>query len=77
DRAIALAPDYDAPYCRKSYYLAASRRADEAVNVASAGLAVNPNNQSCYVARASAEISLGRFERGKIRLATGDSVQPG
>jgi TolB-like protein len=49
DRAIALAPDYYASYVTKSLYLAMSRRFDEAVRVANAGLAVNPNNQYSYM----------------------------
>ena len=44
DRAIALAPDYDLPYEAKGAYLSLSRRYDEAIRAANAGLAVNPNN---------------------------------
>ena len=80
DRAIALAPDYDLPYDAKSAYLAMSRRYDEAIRAANAGLAVNPNKTSFHVSRASAEISLGRFDEAKsdvqqaIRLSPRDPL---
>jgi adenylate cyclase len=81
DRAIALAPDYDWPYRWKSRDLSVSRRFDEAVHVANAGLADNPNNQFCYYARAQAEISLGRFDEAKsdfqqaVRLSPDDPMR--
>jgi adenylate cyclase len=65
DRAIAIAPDYDRPYDAKSAYLAMSRRYDEAIRAANAGLAVNPNDPGFHVTRASAEISLGHFDEAK------------
>jgi adenylate cyclase len=65
DRAIALAPGFSKSYEMKSYYLGYSHRFDEAVHVANAGLAVNPNNSYLYDARASAEMSLGRFDEAK------------
>jgi adenylate cyclase len=68
DRAIALAPDYDRPYDTKSIYLAMSGRYDEAIRVANAGLAVNPNDNFFYHERATAEISLGRFDEAKSDL---------
>ena len=43
DRAIALAPDNMWAYSAKSAYLALSRRFDEALRAADAGLAINPN----------------------------------
>jgi pimeloyl-ACP methyl ester carboxylesterase len=43
-------------------YLLNSRRFDEAVSAADAGLVVNLNNTSLYLARAGAEIALGRFD---------------
>jgi adenylate cyclase len=80
DRAIALAPDYDVPYEAKSTYLAMSRRYDEAIRAANAGLAVNPNKSGFHVSRASAEISLGHFDEAKsdvqqaIRLSPRDPL---
>ena len=80
DRAIALAPDYDLPYDAKSAYLSSSRRYDEGIRVADAGLAVNPNRPDFHVTRASAEISLGHFDEAKsdvqqaIRLSPRDPL---
>ena len=82
DRAIALAPDYDLPYDAKSAYLSASRRYDEGIRVADAGLAVNPNRPGFHVTRASAEISLGHFDEAKsdvqqaIWLSPRDPLMP-
>jgi adenylate cyclase len=76
DRAIALAPDYDVPYEAKSIYLALSRRYDEAIRSANAGLAVNPNNQDFYHTRALAEISLGRFDEAKSDLQQAMRLSP-
>jgi adenylate cyclase len=81
DRAIALAPGYDVAYVYKSYHLAVSQRFDEAVRVANAGLAVNPNNAWLYSARAVAEISLGRLDEARsdiqqaIRLSPNDPIR--
>ena len=76
DRAIALAPDYDLPYEAKSVYLSTSRRYDEAISAANAGLAVNPNNPDFYHTRATRGNIPWPFRRGEIRFATGDSVEP-
>ena len=43
DRAIALAPDSVQAYVTKSAYLRTSRRAEESLRTADAGLAINPN----------------------------------
>jgi adenylate cyclase len=78
DRAIALAPDDVRGYYPKSVYLRMSNRANEAVQVASDGLAVNPNSNQLYGARSAAEVALGRFEQAKsdaqesIRLSPRD-----
>ena len=59
-------------------YLAESRRPDEALRVANAGLAINPNSTYLYNARAFAKLALGRFEEAKsdtqqmIRLSPRD-----
>ncbi|HTZ66865.1 MAG TPA: tetratricopeptide repeat protein, partial [Roseiarcus sp.] len=76
DRAIALAPDYDGSYTTKSGYLALSQRFDEAVRVANAGLAVNPNNPYLYVARGEAEISLGRLDEAKSDMQRAIRLSP-
>jgi adenylate cyclase len=65
DRALALAPDNWRAYYAKCTYLIFSHRANEALGVADAGLAVNPNLAPVFGARAIAETSLGRFEQAK------------
>ena len=78
DRAIAVAPDDVRGYYPKSVYLRMSNRANEAVQVADDGLAVNPNSNQLYGARSAAEVALGRFEQAKsdalqsIRLSPRD-----
>jgi adenylate cyclase len=76
DRAIALAPDYDLPYEAKGAYLSLSRRYDEAIRAANAGLAVNPNNHDFYHTRAGAEISLGHFDEAKSDLQQAIRLSP-
>jgi adenylate cyclase len=63
DRAIALAHDNLWAYYVKTIYLTFTNRAPEAVGSADAGLAVDPNFARLYVARATAENNLGRFEQ--------------
>jgi adenylate cyclase len=65
DRALALAPDTLEAYSAKCSYLFLSHRANEAVGVADAGLAVDPNSARLYGQRSQAETSLGRFEQAK------------
>jgi adenylate cyclase len=65
NRAISLAPDNVRAYFVKAYYLSQSRRADEAVGVADAGLAIDPNFVLLLAPRAAAENSLGCFEQAK------------
>ena len=63
DRAIALAHDNLWAYYVNVNYLAMTKRPDEAVASADAGLAIDPNFARLYVARALAENFLGRFEQ--------------
>ena len=63
DRAIALAPDDLRGYYPKSVYLRMTHRANEAIQVADDGLAVNPNSNQLYGARSAAEVALGRFDQ--------------
>ena len=58
DRAIALAPDNVQAYWAKSIYLSFSRRSDEALRTADAGLAINPNYAPLYVVRSYRQIFL-------------------
>ena len=65
NRAIALAPDNVRAYRVKADYLSLSRRFNEALGAADAGLAVNPNDVFLLEPRTTAENSLGRFEQAK------------
>jgi adenylate cyclase len=76
DRAIALDPDFVGSYVNKSVYLAESRRTDEALRVADAGLAVNPNITYLYMARAMAELDLGRFDDAKSDMQQAIRLSP-
>jgi adenylate cyclase len=53
-----------------------SRRHDEALRVANAGLAVNPNIPYLYLARAQAELDMGRFDEAKSDLQQGIRLSP-
>jgi tetratricopeptide (TPR) repeat protein len=64
-RAIALAPDNVRAYFVKAVYLANSRRPAEALGVADAGLAINPNFVLLLSPRSQAENGLSRFEQAK------------
>ena len=52
-------------YVAKSFYLAVTGRANEALRAADAGLAIDPNSAQLLDARTLAEIVLGRFEQAK------------
>jgi adenylate cyclase len=64
-RAIDLAPDNVRAYLVKAVYLSNSRRPSEALGIADAGLAINPNFVMLLSPRINAENSLGRFEQAK------------
>lgn len=78
ERAISLAPGGSDAYYVKSFYLYISRRWNDSLGAANAGLAIDPNNAALYSVRGLAEISLGNFERAKsdaqqsIRLSPRD-----
>jgi adenylate cyclase len=65
ERAISLAPGGSDAYYVKSFYLFISRRWNDSLGAANAGLAIDPNNAALYSVRGLAEISLGRFEQAK------------
>jgi adenylate cyclase len=65
NRAIALGPDNVYAYFVKANYLGLSRRYQEALAVAEAGLAINPNYVPLHMVRSSVELSLGRYEKAK------------
>ena len=76
DQALALAPDSMWAYGAKSNYLALSRRFDEALRTADAGLAINPNFAPLYGPRSAAKLSLGQFEQAKSDLEQALRLSP-
>ena len=64
-RAIGLAPDNPRPYAIKAHYLAQTSRPSEALGIADAGLAINPNFAPLLGGRIIAELFLGRFAQAK------------
>jgi Flp pilus assembly protein TadD len=78
NRAIAAAPDDTCAYYPKIAYLRWTRRPDEALRVADAALAADPNSAPIYSARGFIEMQLGQFDRAKadaleaIRLSPRD-----
>jgi adenylate cyclase len=65
DRAIALARDNTWAYTVKSVYLNISHRPNDALRVANAALAINPNNAYLYGMRSTAETYLRQFEQAR------------
>jgi len=76
NRAIALDPDNVRAYFVKATYLSSTRRSSEALGVADAGLAINPNFVLLYVPRAGAEVGLGRFEQAKADAERATRLSP-
>jgi adenylate cyclase len=76
DRSIALARDIPRAYWVKSVYLTTSRRPNEALRAADAGLAIYPNDASLLAARSSAETYLGQFEQAKSDVQQAMRLSP-
>ncbi len=77
NRAIFLDPNNVRAYFSKGLYLSlVSHRYSEALGVADAGLAVNPNFAQLLVARLIAENSLGRFEQAKVDAQRAIQLSP-
>jgi adenylate cyclase len=76
ERAIVLAPNSELPYYAKSFYLFLSRRANEALGTADAGLAINPNSALLNGMPALAENSLGHFEQAKSDITKAMRLSP-
>ena len=76
DRALALAHDTMEAYIAKATYLFVSHRENEALEVADAGLAVDPNYARLYASRAVAETGLGQFEQAKSDLRQAMRLSP-
>jgi adenylate cyclase len=65
DRSIALARDQTYAYSTKCSYLTLSLRPNDAVRVANAGLAINPNSALLYAQRGTPETYLHQFKQAK------------
>src|SRR4029077_20303652 len=76
DRAIMLVRDNMRAYWVKCNYLFTSRRPNEALGAANAGLAINPNYAPLLAARSTAESSLGRFEQAKSDVQQAMRLSP-
>ena len=76
DRAISLAPDATYAFLPKASYLVLTQRWSDALGVADAGLAVDPNFAALYAARGVAENSLGRVEQAKSDLQLAMRLSP-
>ncbi len=76
DRSIALARDNTWAYEVKSVYLNISRRPNDALRVANAGLAVDPNDALLFAWRSNAESYLGQFEQAKLDVQQAMRLSP-
>jgi adenylate cyclase len=76
DRAIALARDNTWAYTAKSMYLNISHRPNDALRVANAALAINPNNAYLYGMRSTAETYLRQFEQAKSDVQQAMRLSP-
>ena len=76
DRAISLAPDATYAFLPKASYLVLTQHWSDALGVADAGLAVDPNFAALYAARGVAENSLGRVEQAKSNLQLAMRLSP-
>jgi adenylate cyclase len=76
DRAIALTPSTQWNYSTKSVWLAITGRANEALRVANAEIAINPNYAAAYTYRAQAETTLGQNEQAKSDVQQAMRLSP-
>jgi TolB-like protein len=75
DRSIALQRDSVDAYFAKSVYLTMTQRANDALRVADAGLAVNPNSAFLWSTRASAETLSATVRTSAARYRAGQAVE--
>ncbi len=76
DRSIALARDNTWAYTGKSMYLNILLRPNDALRVANAGLAINPNFAYLYGMRSSAETYLRQFELARSDVEQAMRLSP-
>ena len=76
DRSIELARDNVWAYGVKSIYLNISRRPNDALRVANAGLALHSNDALLFAWRSAAESYLGQFEQAKSDVQQAMRLSP-
>jgi adenylate cyclase len=76
DRSLALARDNAWAYAIKSIYLNISRRPNDALRVANAGLALNSNDALMFAWRSSAETYLDQFGQAKLDVQQAMRLSP-
>jgi tetratricopeptide (TPR) repeat protein len=76
DRSIALAPANMSAYTAKSLYLNISLRPNDALRVANAGLAINPNSAYLYASRGNVEAYLRQFEQARSDVEQAMRLSP-
>jgi adenylate cyclase len=76
DRSIALARDNLRAYWVKSGYLTSSRRPNEGLRAADAGLAIDPNYAYLVAQRSIAETYLRQFEQAKADVQQAIRLSP-
>ena len=76
DRSIALARDNAWAYSVKSIYLNISRRPNDALRLANAGLDLDSNDALLFAWRSSAETYLGQFEQAKLDVQQAMRLSP-
>jgi adenylate cyclase len=76
DRSIAIARDNMNAYGAKAFYLTMSLRPNDALRVANAGLAINPNSAYLHGIRSNAEAYLGQFEQARSDVEQAMRLSP-
>jgi adenylate cyclase len=76
DRSLAIAPDNMMAYIAKCMYLATSLHPDQALRIADAGLAINPNFAALYAVRGHVHTYLGQFELAKCDIRQAMRLSP-
>ena len=76
DRSIALVRDNPQAYWVKSGYLTSSRRPNEGLRAADAGLAIDPNDANLLAQRSNTESNLRQFEQAKSDVQQAMRLSP-
>ena len=76
DRSIGIARDNMNAYGAKAIYLNVTLRSNDALRVANAGLAINPNSAYLHGIRSNAETYLGQFEQARSDIEQARRLSP-